>query len=110
MKETYLYKKLSDKKVQCQNCAHYCVIESEKRGICQIRENKNGKLYALNYGRACSVHIDPIEKSRFIIFYLEPILCPLPPLVVILPAIIVRTGKFLKQKKFQEKKSPRKKS
>ncbi len=65
MKETYLYKKLSDKKVQCQNCAHYCVIESEKRGICQIRENKNGKLYALNYGRACSVHIDPIEKKPF---------------------------------------------
>lgn len=31
MKEAYLYKKLPDKKVQCQNCAHYCVIENGKR-------------------------------------------------------------------------------
>jgi len=26
MKEVYLYKKLTDKKIQCQNCAYYCVI------------------------------------------------------------------------------------
>jgi len=65
MKEVYLYRKLPNKKVQCQNCAHYCVIEDGKRGICGVRENKEGKLYSLVYGKACAVHIDPIEKKPF---------------------------------------------
>ena len=80
MKEAILYKKLADKRVypvksptsrgakqfnrvKCQNCAHYCVIEEGKRGICGVRENINGKLYALNYGKAIACNIDPIEKK-----------------------------------------------
>ncbi|MCJ7786854.1 AmmeMemoRadiSam system radical SAM enzyme [Patescibacteria group bacterium] len=68
MKEVYLYKKLPEKKVQCLNCAHYCIILPEKRGICGVRENQNGKLYALNYGKAVAVNIDPIEKKPFFHF------------------------------------------
>ena len=68
MREVYLYKKLSDKKVQCQNCAHYCVIEEGKRGKCGVRENKDGKLYSLVYGKACALNIDPIEKKPFFHF------------------------------------------
>lgn len=101
MKETYLYKKLSEKKVysvksrkagvllnnfaegkiaakrhligqfnrvKCQNCAHYCPIDEGKRGICGVRENIEGKLYALNYGKAIACHIDPIEKKPFFHF------------------------------------------
>jgi len=88
IKEAYLYKKLKEKKVypvkcrraaisplaklfnrvQCQNCAHYCVIENRKRGICVVRENIDGKLYSLNYGKACAVNIDPIEKKPFFHF------------------------------------------
>ena len=68
MKEAYLYKKLADKKAQCRNCAHYCVIENGKRGICGVRENINGKLYALNYRKAIAVNIDPIEKKPFFHF------------------------------------------
>ena len=63
MKEAYLYKKLRDNKTQCQNCAHYCVIENGKRGICGVRENKDGKLYSLVYGKPCAINIDPIEKK-----------------------------------------------
>ncbi|PIR72065.1 MAG: AmmeMemoRadiSam system radical SAM enzyme [Candidatus Nealsonbacteria bacterium CG10_big_fil_rev_8_21_14_0_10_36_24] len=63
MKEAYLYKKLTGKKTQCQNCSHYCVIEDGKRGTCGVRENQNGKLYSLVYGKACAVNIDPIEKK-----------------------------------------------
>jgi len=60
-KEAYLYKKLKGKKhaphrdevsgagVQCQNCPHFCIIAPGKRGICGVRENIDGKLYALNY-------------------------------------------------------------
>ena len=68
MKEVYLYKKLPEKKVQCRNCVHYCIILPEKRGICGVRENQNGKLYALNYGKAVAVNIDPIEKKPFFHF------------------------------------------
>ncbi len=68
MKEVYLYKKLKDKKVQCRNCAHLCVIEEGKRGICAVRENKEGKLYALNYAIACALSVDPVEKKPFFHF------------------------------------------
>jgi len=68
MIEVYLYKKLKNKIVQCRNCAHFCVIAPGERGICGVRENRNGKLYALNYGKAIAVHIDPIEKKPFFHF------------------------------------------
>ncbi|MGB9743251.1 MAG: AmmeMemoRadiSam system radical SAM enzyme [Minisyncoccales bacterium] len=77
MIEALLYKKLKRKKVvssrdrvsgvmiQCQNCGHYCRIALGKRGICGVRENINGKLYALNYGKLAAINIDPIEKKPF---------------------------------------------
>lgn len=68
MKEVYLYKKLSKKRVQCRTCAHYCVISPGKRGICGVRENITEKLYALNYGKAVAINIDPIEKKPFFHF------------------------------------------
>jgi len=34
MKEAYLYEKLADKNTRCKNCAHYCVIAPNQRGIC----------------------------------------------------------------------------
>ena len=67
-KEAYLYKKLADNKTQCQTCSHRCVIAPGKRGICGVRENTDGKLYALNYGKAVAVNIDPIEKKPFFHF------------------------------------------
>jgi len=65
MKEAYLYKKLPNKKVQCQTCAHYCVLAPGQRGKCGVRENIDGKLYALNYGKLVAINIDPIEKKPF---------------------------------------------
>jgi len=63
MKETYLYEKLNNQVVRCNTCAHRCLISNDKRGICGVRENIDGKLYALNYGKAVAVNIDPIEKK-----------------------------------------------
>jgi pyruvate formate lyase activating enzyme len=68
VKEALLYKKLTGKKAQCLNCAHYCRILPGKRGICGVRENQEGKLFALNYGKAIACHIDPIEKKPFFHF------------------------------------------
>ena len=63
-----MYKKPNNQTTQCQNCAHYCVIEPGKRGICGVRENINGKLYALNYAKLAACNIDPIEKKPFFHF------------------------------------------
>lgn len=49
--------------MQCQNCAHYCAILPGKRGICAVRENRNGNLFALNYGKIIAANIDPVEKK-----------------------------------------------
>jgi len=68
MKEVYLYKKLKENKVKCQNCSHYCTIAKDKKGICGVRKNENGKLYSLNYNKACALNIDPIEKKPFFHF------------------------------------------
>ncbi len=61
--------------MQCQNCSHYCLVLPGKRGICGVRENRDGKLYALNYGKAIAVDIDPIEKKPF--FHFLPGSCSL---------------------------------
>jgi len=63
MKEAMLYTPLEDGKVQCYLCNHRCMIPVAKRGICGVRENREGKLYTLVYGRAISLNVDPIEKK-----------------------------------------------
>ena len=63
MKEAMLYEKLGDGRVRCGVCPHHCVIAEGKRGICAVRENREETLYALNYGKAIAVAIDPIEKK-----------------------------------------------
>jgi pyruvate formate lyase activating enzyme len=68
MIESYLYKKLENKKVQCNTCSQRCFILPENHGICGVRKNIDGKLYALNYGKAISESIDPIEKKPFFHF------------------------------------------
>lgn len=58
------------RQVRCHLCAHSCIINNGKRGFCQVRENREGTLYSLNYGRLVSENIDPIEKKP--IFHLLP--------------------------------------
>lgn len=49
--------------VQCQLCAHECKIRNGKRGLCNVRENRDGELYTLVYGKLIAEHVDPIEKK-----------------------------------------------
>ena len=58
-----LWKKLKDKKVECQLCSHRCKISEEEKGICGVRENRGGTLYSLAYGKVIAANIDPIEKK-----------------------------------------------
>src|SRR4030065_1802728 len=64
-REALLYEKLDVKRVHCNLCAHRCVIKPDRRGICGVRENKDGILYSLVYGTLVAENIDPIEKKPF---------------------------------------------
>ncbi len=61
--EAYLYEKLDDQKVRCNLCAHHCLIKSGRRGICGVRENRDGVLETLVFGRLIAQNVDPIEKK-----------------------------------------------
>src|SRR5664280_54213 len=69
IKEAMLYEKLADQKVHCNLCAHRCTIKPDRRGMCGVRENKDGVLYSLVYGTLIAEHIDPIEKKPFFHIY-----------------------------------------
>ncbi|MGB9612607.1 MAG: AmmeMemoRadiSam system radical SAM enzyme [Candidatus Margulisiibacteriota bacterium] len=68
MKEALFYRKLEGGKVRCELCPHNCAIALGKRGICGVRENHQGVLYSLVYGKVVSAHVDPIEKKPFFHF------------------------------------------
>ena len=64
LREAMFYEKLDDKMVKCNLCSHRCSrIADSKRGICGVRENRDGKLYSLVYGRVAARSVDPIEKK-----------------------------------------------
>jgi pyruvate formate lyase activating enzyme len=69
MREASFYEKLEGKKVLCKLCKHNCIISDTKRGICGVRENRDGVLYTLVYGNPCSYHVDPIEKKPLFHFF-----------------------------------------
>jgi pyruvate formate lyase activating enzyme len=50
--------------VRCFACGHECPIPEGQAGVCKVRFNRGGKLYA-PWGYAGSVQCDPIEKKPF---------------------------------------------
>lgn len=56
--------------LQCQLCAHYCIIPDGDVGYCLSRKNEGGKLVTFNWGQATGLAIDPIEKKPF--FHFKP--------------------------------------
>ena len=69
IKEAMLYEKLEGGQVRCNLCAHRCAIKPDRRGVCGVRENKDGVLYSLVYGTLIAENIDPIEKKPFFHVY-----------------------------------------
>ena len=70
IREAMLYEKLTDSRVQCALCAHRCKINAGRRGLCGVRENKDGILYSLVFGTLIAEQVDPIEKKPF--FHVHP--------------------------------------
>ncbi|HHU90728.1 MAG TPA: AmmeMemoRadiSam system radical SAM enzyme [Clostridiaceae bacterium] len=63
------YVKKEDGLVHCLLCPHNCHIKNNKRGICRVRINIDGDLYAETYGQISSLALDPIEKKPLYNFY-----------------------------------------
>ncbi|MCF7891007.1 AmmeMemoRadiSam system radical SAM enzyme [Candidatus Bipolaricaulota bacterium] len=63
MKEARFYEELEGEKVKCRLCPWNCQISERERGVCGVRENREGKLYSLSYDNLKSGTTDPIEKK-----------------------------------------------
>ena len=70
MIEARLWKPLKDGVVQCRLCNHYCAIKPGQRGTCGVRENRDGTLYSLNYGKVAAANLDPVEKKP--LYHFQP--------------------------------------
>jgi len=70
MLEARLWKPLKDGAVQCRLCNHYCAIKPGARGKCGVRENIDGTLYSLNYGKIAALNLDPVEKKP--LYHFQP--------------------------------------
>lgn len=63
MSRARFWEKLTDGRVRCSLCAHRCLIPAGGRGTCAVRENRQGSLESLVYGRIIAENIDSIEKK-----------------------------------------------
>jgi pyruvate formate lyase activating enzyme len=61
--------KLDGGEVRCLLCPADCRLTEGKRGICESRYNRQGKLVTENYGEAVTLSVDPIEKKPLYHFY-----------------------------------------
>lgn len=59
------WKKLPGEWIQCGLCPRACKVAEGERGTCGVRENRGGEYFTLVHSRACSLHLDPIEKKPF---------------------------------------------
>jgi pyruvate formate lyase activating enzyme len=58
-----LWKALPDGRVSCRLCSHFCRIDKGRRGLCGVRENRDGALFTLVYDRVAAANLDPVEKK-----------------------------------------------
>lgn len=69
MHESYYYTKHKGDKVICQLCPYHCTLKPGQLGICKVRENRDGKLLDLYYGKISSIAMDPVEKKPLYHYY-----------------------------------------
>ncbi|GAB6178864.1 AmmeMemoRadiSam system radical SAM enzyme [Desulfotomaculum defluvii] len=69
MQEAMFYHQKEDGLLFCELCPKGCSIREGHKGFCRVRENQNGVLYTLNYGKVSSYALDPMEKKPLYHFY-----------------------------------------
>ncbi|NIQ95786.1 MAG: AmmeMemoRadiSam system radical SAM enzyme [Desulfuromonadales bacterium] len=67
--EARFWEKAAGGKVRCRLCRFNCLIGEGGRGVCGVRENRQGVLQTLVYGRTIAENIDPIEKKPLFHYY-----------------------------------------
>ena len=60
---------LDNGRVRCGLCPNGCVIADGGAGVCRVRVNRGGILYADAYGKVVSLSVDPVEKKPLYHFY-----------------------------------------
>ncbi len=63
MTGTLFWERETDGRVRCTLCHQHCLIKPGARGLCGVRENRDGQLDSLVYGRPIATAVDPIEKK-----------------------------------------------
>lgn len=63
LKPALWWQEAENGKILCTLCPRYCTIGEGQAGFCYIRQNINGKLYSVGYGKPTGFAIDPIEKK-----------------------------------------------
>ena len=53
----------------CRLCHHHCKLATGQVGFCRARQNQEGKIRSLSYGRITSAALDPIEKKPLCHFF-----------------------------------------
>lgn len=59
-----LVEEMGDGRVRCLACGHRCVIQTGRRGVCQVRFN-DGKSLRAPWGYVAALQADPVEKKPF---------------------------------------------
>jgi pyruvate formate lyase activating enzyme len=67
---TVLAEPLPDGSIRCGVCAHRCLVRPGRRGICGVREHRDGRLMCDAYGAVAAMGLDPIEKKP--LFHVDP--------------------------------------
>lgn len=67
--EAVLWERIEANRVRCDLCAFRCIISPGHVGVCNVRHNVDGTLYALNYLKATAFHVDPMEKKPLFHFH-----------------------------------------
>jgi len=68
MNEAMFWREAGNGTVRCALCPHNCKIAEGSPGLCGVRRNTAGKLYAESYGRVSAIALDPIEKKPLYMF------------------------------------------
>lgn len=68
-KEALHFERNIDNRVTCRLCPHECRIEEGGSGVCRVRSNIGGTLYAESYGKVSAIAMDPVEKKPLYHFH-----------------------------------------
>ncbi|MDR3212050.1 MAG: AmmeMemoRadiSam system radical SAM enzyme [Planctomycetota bacterium] len=67
--ESLYYEVARAGQVVCQLCPHRCHLKPGEHGSCWARENRDGTLFSLTYGKLTAVALDPVEKKPLYHFF-----------------------------------------